>query len=90
MDRGGKEPIGSGGAARGMGGVGEAAVIEGTDARLCIGDWYISWGEDIGYGLAGVGGTEDIGDVDPIAKAGSAIKPGMDIERGSTSKERAP
>lgn len=89
-DRLGREVIG-GGAADGMTGVGEDTGIGGTGVWLCMGDWYISCGEDIRNGLSGVGGTEDIGDIGvAIPKAGSAIKLGMDIKCGLTSKERAP
>lgn len=73
-DRLGREVIG-GGAADGMTGVEEETGMEGT------GDWYISCGEDTRNGLAGLGGTEDIGDMGPaIPKAGSAIRLGMDIK----------
>lgn len=89
-DRLGREVIG-GGAADGMTGVGEETGIDGTGAWLCIGDWYISWGDDIRNGLAGVGGTEDMGEMGvAMPKAGSAIRFGMDIKCELTSKERAP
>lgn len=89
-DRLGKEVIG-GGAADGMAGVGEETGIGGTWVWPCIGDWYISCGADIRNGLAGVGGTEDIGDMEvAIPNVGSVIKFGMDIKCELTSKERAP
>lgn len=79
-DRLGREVIG-GGAADGMTGGGEETGKEGTGAWLCMGDWYISCGGDTRNGLAGLGGTEDIGDMGPaMPKAGSAIRLGMDIK----------
>jgi hypothetical protein len=56
-----------------------------------MGDWYMSWGVDIRKGLAGVWGTEGIGDMGmPNPDPGSAIRLGMDIKLEFTSKERAP
>lgn len=69
-DRLGRVVIG-GGATDGITGGGEETGIEGIGVWLCgwlgtwlcIGDWYISWGGDIRKGLAGVGETDEMGDI---------------------------
>lgn len=74
-----------------MTGVGDDTGIDGRGAWLCIGDWYISRGDDIGNGVVGVGETEDIGDMGAaMPKAESAIRLGIDIKCELTSKGRAP
>lgn len=74
-------------------GVGEETGMDGTGAWLRIGgDWYMCCGEDIRYGLAGVGDVGDMGDMGEAAipYAGSPIKLGINIKCGLASNGSAP